>query len=212
MAVIVHHLNNSRSQRVLWMLEELGLSYEIKFHQRDATTNLAPPELKAVHPLGKSPVIVDNGRTIAESGAILDYLARWHGATKVAVTADDPNWPAYLHWMHYAEGSAMLPLMLMLYTSRLGESAAPLLPRIESEIDNHLGYMEGALTGRDYLVGNSLTAADIQNSFVLEAARAWGKIEKYPNLDRVLTLWQARPAYLRALDKGGPYAMGPKQH
>lgn len=212
MAVIVHHLNNSRSQRVLWLLEELGLSYEIKFHQRDPVTNLAPPELKAVHPLGKSPVIVDNGRVIAESGAILDYLARWHGATKVAVTADDPNWPSYLHWMHYAEGSAMLPLMLMLYTSRLGEAAAPLLPRIESEIDNHLSYMESALIGRDYLVGNALTAADVQNSFVLEAARAWGRLDKYPNLDRVLTNWQARPAYLRALERGGPYAMGPKPH
>ncbi len=212
MAVIVHHLNNSRSQRVLWMLEELGLSYEIKFHQRDAATNLAPPELKAVHPLGKSPVIVDNGRTIAESGAILDYLARWHGATKVSVTPDDPNWPSYLHWMHYAEGSAMLPLMLMLYTSRLGEAAAPLTPRINDEINNHLGYMNGALDGKDYLVGNSLTAADIQNSFVLEAGRAWGRLDQYPNLDRVLTLWQARPAYLRALEKGGPYAMGPKQH
>lgn len=210
MAVIVHHLNNSRSQRVLWMLEELGLSYEIVFHQRDAVTNLAPAALKEVHPLGKSPVIVDNGRTIAESGAILDYLARWHGATQIACTPDDPNWPTYLHWMHWAEGSAMLPLMLFLYTSRLGEGAAPLMPRITSEIDNHLGYINGALEGRDYLVGDKLTAADIQNSFVLEAANTFGRAETYPNIKRVLTAWQARPAYRRALEKGGPYNMGPK--
>ncbi len=210
MAVIVHHLNNSRSQRVLWMLEELGLSYEIKFYQRDATTNLAPPELKAVHPLGKSPVIVDNGRTIAESGAILDYLARWHGATKVSVTPDDPNWPTYLHWMHWAEGSAMLPLMLALYTSRLGEAAAPLAPRIASEISNHLGYIDQALEGRDFLVGDYLTAADIQNSFVLEAASMGGRLADYPNLGRVLAVWQGRPAYQRALEKGGPYVFAAK--
>lgn len=210
MAVIVHHLNNSRSQRVLWMLEELALSYEIVFHQRDATTNLAPPALKEVHPLGKSPVIVDNGRVIAESGAILDYLARWHGATKISCTPDDPEWPNYLHWMHFAEGSAMLPLMLFLYTSRLGEAAAPLMPRITSEIDNHLAYMNSALEGRDYLVGDRLSAADIQNSFVLEAANTFGRAETYPNIKRVLTAWQARPAYRRALEKGGPYNMGPK--
>lgn len=211
MGIVVHHLNNSRSQRVLWMLEELGLPYEIKFHQRDATTNLAPPSLKDVHPLGKSPVIIDNGRVIAESGAILDYLARWHGATKVSVSPDDPNWPTYLHWMHYAEGSAMLPLMLALYTARLGEAGAPLMPRIQSEIGNHLGYMNGALEGRDFLVGDSLTAADIQNSFVLEAGSSGGRLEPFPNLARVLAVWQARPAYQRALEKGGPYALGPKK-
>jgi glutathione S-transferase len=209
--IVVHHLNNSRSQRVLWMLEELGLPYEIKFYQRDKTTNLAPPELKEVHPLGKSPVITDEGRVVAESGAILDYLARWHGATKLSVPVDDPNWPAYLHWMHYAEGSAMLPLMLALYTSRLGEAAAPLAPRISSEIANHLGYMDRSLDGRDHLVGDRLTAADIQNSFVLEAAAAGDRLAAYPNLSRVLAAWQARPAYKQALEKGGPYALGPRR-
>jgi len=210
MAVIVHHLNNSRSQRVLWMLEELGLSYDIKFYQRDGATNLAPPELKAIHPLGKSPVIEDNGRVIAESGAILDYLARWHGATKVSVTPDDPNWPTYLHWMHFAEGSAMLPLMLSMYTSRLGEAAAPLMPRVNAEIDNHLSYMDKSLDGRDFLIGEFLTAADMQNSFVLEAAQTFGRLSDYPNLARVLAIWQDRPAYRRALERGGPYAFGPK--
>ncbi|MGE3142728.1 MAG: glutathione S-transferase family protein [Hyphomonadaceae bacterium] len=208
--IIVHHLNNSRSQRVLWLLEELGLPYEIAFYQRDPVTNLAPPELKKVHPLGKSPVIVDNGRVIAESGAILDYLARWHGATMVSVSPDDPDWPAYLHWMHFAEGSAMLPLMLQLYAGRLGEAAAPLKPRIQSEIANHLAYMNAALEGRDYLVSDHLTAADVQNSFILEAANRNGQLDAYPNLVRVLAAWQARPAYRRALEKGGPYALGPK--
>jgi glutathione S-transferase len=200
--ITVHHLNNSRSQRVLWLLEEMGLSYEIVFHQRDAVTNLAPPELKAIHPLGKSPVIVDKGRVIAESGAILDYLSRWHGGERFTVRPDSPNWPDYLHWMHFAEGSAMLPLMLSLYTSRLGEAAAPLKPRIDSEIENHLSYVNAHLKGRDFLVGDALTAADVQNGFVLQAAGMFGQGGRYPEIDRVLAAWQARPAYQRALDKG----------
>ncbi|MBI1252705.1 MAG: glutathione S-transferase [Alphaproteobacteria bacterium] len=208
--ITVHHLNNSRSQRVLWMLEELETPYEIVFHQRDAVTNLAPLELKAVHPLGKSPVIVDDGRVVAESGAILDYLARWHAGGKLSIAVDAPDWPAYLHWMHFAEGSAMLPLMLHLYTMRLGDAGAPLAPRIAAEIDNHLSYMDAAMAGKSYLVGDRLTAADIQNSFVLEAARTFGKLDAYANLTRALDAWQARPAYRRGLDKGGPYAFGPR--
>jgi glutathione S-transferase len=208
--ITVHHLNNSRSQRVLWMLEELAVAYEIVFHQRDAVTNLAPSELKAVHPLGKSPVIVDGDRVIAESGAILDYLARWHGGGALSAAIDAPEWPAYLHWMHFAEGSAMLPLMLHLYTMRLGDAAAPVQPRIAAEIDNHLGYMDAALAGKSFLLGDRLTAADIQNSFVLEAARTFGKLGAYDNLSRALDAWQARPAYQRALEKGGPYAFGPQ--
>ena len=137
MTIKVHHLNESRSQRILWMLEELALDYEIVPYARDAVTRLAPPELKKIHPLGKSPVIEDNGRVVAESGAILDYLARWHGGGRFCFAPDDPQWPDYLHWMHYAEGSAMLPLMLQLYTMRLGEAGAPLQPRIASEIDKY---------------------------------------------------------------------------
>lgn len=209
--ITVHHLNNSRSQRVLWMLEELEIPYQIQFHQRDADTNLAPPELKQVHPLGKSPVIVDGDRVVAESGAILDYLARWHGGGVMSVPVDAAEWPIYLHWMHFAEGSAMLPLMLHLYTMRLGDAGAPLQPRIASEIDNHLSYMDGALDGKDFFVGGRLTAADIQNSFVLEAARTFGKLGSYANLTRVLDAWQARPAYQRALERGGPYAFGPQK-
>lgn len=206
----VHHLNNSRSQRILWLLEELALPYEIVKYQRDATTNLAPPELKAIHPLGKSPVIEDDGRVIAESGAIIDYLATKHGGGKLAVAQSDPAWVDYLHWMHFAEGSAMLPLMLSLYTGRLGEAGAPLQPRIASEIANHLGYMNAHLKGRDYLVANRFSAADVQNSFTLEAANAFGRLADYPELSRYLAALQARPAYRAALEKGGVYAFGPR--
>ena len=142
--IVVHHLNNSRSQRILWALEELGLPYEIKRYQRDAQTNLAPPELKQVHPLGKSPVITDGNRTVIESGAIIDYLIRRYGKGRLQPAPETPEYDQYQQWLHYAEGSAMLPLMLNLYVGRLGDAGAPLKPRIESEIANHLGYIDGA--------------------------------------------------------------------
>lgn len=203
----VHHLNNSRSQRILWLLEELGEPYEIVSYQRDATTNLAPPELRAIHPLGKSPVIEDGGRIVAESGAIIEYLATRYGGARLTVPASDPDWVSYLHWMHFAEGSAMLPLMLALYTGRLGEASAPLKPRIDSEIENHLSYMNDSLAARDFLVGNRFTAADVQNSFTVEAANMFGRLGAFDNLRRYKDALHARDAYKRALEKGGPYAM-----
>jgi glutathione S-transferase len=206
--IIVHHLNDSRSQRILWLLEELGLAYEIESYQRHPQTRLAPPELKVVHPLGKSPVIVDGGRTIAESAAIAQYLAGKYAEGRLSVDADDPAWPDYLHWLHFAEGSAMLPLMLALYVGFIGEAGTPLHPRIFGEIANHLSYMNAALEGRDYLVAGRFTAADVQNTFVLEAARAGGRLSDYPNLVRYLAAMQAREAYVRAIEKGGPYALG----
>ena len=202
----VHHLNNSRSQRILWLLEELGLSYEIEFYNRDTATNLAPPELKAIHPLGKSPVLADGDTIVAESGAIIDYIIRHHGNGRFAPATDSADYDHYVQWLHFAEGSAMLPLMLRLYTGRLGEAAAPLAPRIDSEIANHLSYIEGSLTGHDWLVGNDLTAADIQLSFIGEIAGAFGLRAKYPSMDGWVKRFQARPAYQRALEKGGPYA------
>lgn len=202
----VHHLNNSRSQRILWLLEELGISYEIKFYSRDPVTNLAPPELKAIHPLGKSPVLTDGDATIAESGAIIDYIVRHHGNGRFAPATDSGDYDRYVQWLHFAEGSAMLPLMLRLYTGRLGEAAAPLAPRIDSEIANHLSYIEGSLSGHDWLVGEDLTAADIQLSFVGEIAGAFGLRAKYPSMEGWVKRFQARPAYQRALEKGGPYA------
>ena len=204
--IVVHHLNDSRSQRILWLLEELALPYEIKRYQRDPQTRLAPPELKQVHPLGKSPVITDGKRTIIESGAIIDYIIRRYGKGRLQPAAETPEYDEYVQWLHYAEGSAMLPLMLNLYVSRLGDAGAPLAPRIESEIANHLGYLDSALAGKQFLVGDSLTGADIQMSFVGEVAGAFGKRAAYPNLDAWTKRLHERPAYKKALAKGGAYA------
>lgn len=202
----VHHLNDSRSQRILWLLEEIEAPYEIAFYERDAQTRLAPPELKAVHPLGKSPVVTDGGTTIIESGAIVDYVLRHYGGGTLMPAAGSADYDAYVQWLHYAEGSAMLPLMLKLYTGRLGEAAAPLTPRIDSEIANHLSYIEAALDGRDWLLGSDLTGADIQMSFVGEIAGRYGLRVQFPNIDAWVSRFQARPAYKRALKKGGPYS------
>ena len=203
--LVVHHLNDSRSQRVLWLLEELGLPYEIKHYQRDATTRLAPPELMAVHPLGKSPVLTDGGQTIIESGAIVDYIIRRHGGGRLQPATDTPAYDSYQQWLHYAEGSAMLPLMLKLYVGRLGEAGAPLAPRIDGEIANHIGFVESSLEGRQWLIGDELSGADIQMSFVGEALR--GLRAKYPNIDAWVKRFQARPAYRKALERGGPYTL-----
>jgi glutathione S-transferase len=204
--IVVHHLKDSRSQRILWLLEELGLPYEVRRYARDPATRLAPPELTAVHPLGKSPVITDGERTVHESGAIIDYLIRHHGGGRMAPAPGAGSYDAYVQWLHYAEGSAMLPLMLLMYVSRLGEAGAPLHPRIDSEVANHLGYVDGALTGRDWLLGRDLSAADIQMSFVGEVAGAFGRLDSYPNVRAWVQRFQARPAYRIALEKGGPYA------
>jgi glutathione S-transferase len=203
--ITVHHLNESRSQRILWLLEELGVPYDIKFYTRDATTRLAPPELKAVHPLGKSPVISDEHATIIESGAIIDHIVRRHGGGRLVPAADSADYDAYVQWLHYAEGSAMLPLLLKMYVGRLGEAGAPLSPRIDSEIANHLGYVEASLAGRDWLLGE-FSAADVQMSFVGEIAGAFGLRGSYPNMDAWVKRFQARGAYQRALERGGPYS------
>ena len=204
--IVVHHLNDSRSQRILWLLEELGVAYAIKRYERDATTRLAPPDLTAVHPLGKSPVITDEGRTVHESGAIVDYVIRRHGGGRLAPPLGSEAYETYNQWLHYAEGSAMLPLMLLLYTSRLGEAAAPLKPRIESELANHLGYIDRSLTGRDWLLGDEITGADINLSFVGEIAGVFGRFEQFPNIKAWVERFQARPAYKAALEKGGAYS------
>jgi len=203
--IVVHHLNDSRSQRILWLLEELGLPYEIKPYQRDVQTRLAPPELKKVHPLGKSPVITDGNKTIIESGAIIDYIIRRHGEGRLQPAPETPAYDEYQQWMHYAEGSAMLPLMLNLYVLRLGDAGAPLMPRVDGEIANHLSYIDGALKGRQFLLGDKLTGADIQMSFVGEVAGAFGKRAQYPNLDAWTKRLHDRPAYKKALEKGGAY-------
>jgi glutathione S-transferase len=206
--IVVHHLNDSRSQRVLWLLEELAVPYEIKHYQRDAQTRLAPPELMAVHPLGKSPVITDSGTTVIESGAIIDYILRHHGSGSLRPAPNTADFEVYQQWLHYAEGSAMLPLLLKLYVGRLGDAGAPLSPRIEGEIANHLGYVNESLKGREWLVGNQMTGADIQMSFVGEVAGARGNRERYPHLDAWVKRFQTRPAYRKAIERGGAYAYG----
>ncbi len=207
--ITVHHLDNSRSQRILWLLEELGLDYEIIQYKRDPVTRFAPASLKAIHPLGKSPIVTDGDVVVIESGAIIDYILRTYGHGRLAPAAGSPDYNSYVQWMHYAEGSAMLPVLLALYVGRLGEAGLPLQPRIKSEAANHLGYMNAALGKQDYFVGNTFSAADIQLSFVVEAATARGQIDdSLGNLKHFAERIHARPAYVRAVERGGPYQLG----
>lgn len=220
--IVVHHLNNSRSQRVLWMLEELGLEYEVKRYQRDAKTMLAPPELREVHPLGKSPVITDGLFTLAESGAILEYLAERYGEGRFVPGAGTPERLRYGYWMHYAEGSAMPPLLLKLVFDRLETGPMPFFVRpiarglartvkstyVAPQIARHLDYMEHALGEHRWFAGEGFSAADIQMSFPLEAAAARGGLDaNRPKLMDFLERIHARAAYQRALETGGPFAL-----
>ena len=219
--IIVHHLNNSRSQRILWLLEELGLDYEIKRYQRHPQTMLAPPELRAVHPLGKSPVITDGNLTLAESGAIVEYLADRHGAGRLAPTPDSPERVRYLYWLHFAEGTAQPPSLLKLLFDRI-KSGSPLLVRpiaraiadralgayVLPNIERNLDFMESELGKNEWFAGAQFSAADIQMSFPVEAYRARGGLdEKRPRLMRFLEKIHARPAYRRAVERGGEYAL-----
>jgi glutathione S-transferase len=204
--IIVHHLNDSRSQRILWLLEELQVPYEVKSYQRDPKTRLAPMELRDVHPLGKSPVITDNDGVVAESGAIIEYILRHYGAGRLQPNPTSPDYDAYLHWMHYAEGSAMAALILRITVGRLGEGGAPIAPRLDQEVALHLGYINNHLEGRSYLLGDVFSAADIQMSFVGELAGARVGIGDYPNIGAWVKRFQARPAYRAALERGGAYS------
>ncbi len=199
----VHHLNESRSRRITWMLEELELPYEVVQYMRDDKTRLAPPELMKIHPLGKAPVLRDGDTVIIESGAIVEYLVRNYGKGRFAPSLDSPDYNRYIQFLHYAEGSAMLPLMLKLYVSRLGEAGAPLNPRINSELSNHLGYLDSEIKGREFFVGNELTGADVQLSFVAQVATRGSGRERYPNLAQFVDRIEARPAYQRAIARSG---------
>ena len=201
----VHHLNNSRSQRILWLLEELGTPYEIVKYQRMTPMPMAPPELKEVHPLGKSPVITDGERTVAESGAIVEYILDRYGKGRMRPAPGSPDYWRYVEWMHYAEGSAMFPLLLALFMGFLGDGAAPLRPFVDAQIENHFSYMENALGDRPFFVGNDLTGADIQLLFVLEAAGE--RLKPFPRLVAYRDRMHARPAYKRGIEKGGPYEL-----
>ena len=218
--LVVHHLNNSRSQRVLWLLEELGLDYEVRRYSRDPATLLAPPELRAVHPLGKSPVVVDGENVLAESGAILEYLVETHGHGRMIPAAGTPERLRYRYWMHYAEGSAMPPLLLKLVFDRIGKARMPFFVKpvaraiaskardsfIQPQIDLHLDFMEDELGRSLWFAGEHFTAADVQMSFPLEAAHARGGLDELrPRLMEYLARIHSRPAYQRALARGGPY-------
>ena len=206
MTLKIHHLNNSRSQRILWLLEELAVPYEIVHHQRDAVTNLAPPELLAIHPLGKSPMIEDNKKIIYESGAIVEYLCERHNGAHFIPQHGTDDHVRYLEWMHFAEGSAMTPILLNLYVGRLGEAGAPLHPRIHEQLECHYRYMENQLRPSGWFVGDTLTGADFMLSFPAEAAVMSGRATDKPKLTAFVNAIHARPQWQAALAKGGAYA------
>jgi len=220
--IIVHHLNNSRSQRILWLLEELGLDYDIKRYQRDAKTMLAPPELRGIHPLGKSPVVTDGDLTLAESGAIIEYLVEHYGNGRLVPSPGTPEKLRYTYWLHYAEGSMMPPLLMKLIFDRIERAPMPFFAKpiakaiaqktrssfIEPNIDRHLDYMEAELGKAAWFAGPEFTAADIQMSFPLEAAVSRGGLDaKRPKLMAFLERIHARPAYTKAIERGGEYQL-----
>ncbi|MDB4945118.1 MAG: glutathione S-transferase [Labilithrix sp.] len=220
--ITVHHLENSRSQRILWLLEELGLEYELKRYERNKQTMLAPPELRAVHPLGKSPVLTDGAITVAESGAIVEYLLDTYGAGRLRPAAGTEERRRFTYWLHYAEGSAMPPLLLKLVFTRIAKGPAPFFVRpilrgiankvmttfVDPQIAMHTKYLEAELGKSEWFAGDELTGADIQMSFPLEALAARGGLgAEAPRISAFLARIHARPAYQRAIERGGPYGI-----
>jgi glutathione S-transferase len=204
--IVVHHLENSRSQRILWLLEELELRYEVRRYERDPKTMLAPPELKRVHPLGKAPVIEDEGRVIAETGAIVEYLVE-KGENRLGPSANREAVLRYRQFLHYAEGSMMPPLLALLVVGKLGLLGKPARAPVQQMLDTHLDWLESELASRDWFAGDAFSAADIMMSFPIEACRARaGLDESRPHLIDWLERIHARPAYGEALARGGPYA------
>jgi glutathione S-transferase len=222
--IVVHHLENSRSQRVLWLLEELGLPYEVRRYERDPKTMLAPEALRQVHPLGKSPVITDGADVVAESGAIVEFLVDRYGPSReqgsLVPQAGTPERLRYTYWLHFAEGTAMAPLLMKLIFDRIASSPMPFFARpiaraiaskvlegfVMPNIQRQLEFMETALQSSEWFAGDAFSAADIQMSFPLEAGAARGGLDhRYPRLQAFLARIHARPAYQRALERGGPY-------
>ncbi len=218
--IIVHHLEHSRSQRVLWLLEELGLPYEVRRYARDPKTMLAPPELAAVHPLGKSPVITDGDVVVAESGAIVEYLVDTHGGGQLKPVSGTPAHRQYVYGLHFAEGTAMPPLLMSLVFHKVRSAKMPFFARpiargiadqveksfLRPNLERQYAFMEAELSGREWFAGDAFSAADVQMSFPLEAAQARAGLDaRYPRLTAWLARIHARPAYQRALERGGPY-------
>jgi glutathione S-transferase len=205
--IVVHHLNNSRSQRVLWLLEELGIEYEIKFYERDAKTMLAPESLRQVHPLGKSPVITDADLTIAESGAIVEYLVNRYGNGRLVPASDTPEYLRYTYWLHYAEGSAMPPLVMRIVLNNFGAGDSSVVSGfVAPQIKLNFDYIESELRKSTWFVGEEFTAADIQMSFPLEVvAMLPEEVESRPKIKEFIDRIHGRPSYKRALERGGEY-------
>lgn len=219
--ITVHHLNNSRSQRLLWMLEEMGTPYEVKHYQRDETSNLAPAELKEVHPLGKSPVITDNGVVVAETGNIIDYLSRQY-APELIPDESTPAYRQYSYWMHYAEGTLMPNLIMKLIFDKVKTSSMPFFAKpiakaiagnvmssyVQPNIDINMQFVDDHLKTNTWFCGDELSGADIQMSFPLEAVVSRGGADNYPNIQAYVKRFRQRPAYQAALEKGGEYDYG----
>ncbi len=218
--IVVHHLENSRSQRILWMLEELGVDYTVERYDRNPDTQLAPPELVKIHPLGKSPVITDGDDVIAESGAIVEYLARVHGKGQWSPEVGSSAYNQYLYWLHYAEGSFMPPLLLNLVFNKIKTTKMPFFVKpvargiadkvlssfVTPNITRHLAFIEQHLSDREWFAGDAISGADIQMSFPLEAAKMRGTVpESHVNISSFVDRVQSRDAYKRALEAGGPY-------
>lgn len=202
----IHHLNNSRSQRIVWLAEELGVPYKVVVHMRDSVTMLAPASLTDIHPLGKSPIIVDGALVLPESGAIVEYLTETYGKGQLVPPRGTPDHVRYLYWLHYAEGSLMTPALLTLYAGRMGAAAGPLGARAQGQRSLHLGYLETELKHAPYFVGDTFTAVDVLMSFPLEFLRSLAPNESYPAIDAYLARLHARPAYKKALETGeAPY-------
>jgi glutathione S-transferase len=219
--ITIHHLNKSRSHRIVWLLEELGVPYEVRHYQRDAKTNLAPPELLSVHPLGKSPVITDGDLTIAESGAIIEYLVERYGKGSLVPAAGSNAKLRYTYWLHFAEGTAMPPMVMTLVFNRVESAKMPFFAKpiakgiarkvkgdfINPNLRRIVALMEGELGKSEWFTGNEFTAADVQMSLPVEAAMLRAKESPMPNLQRFLERIHARPAYKRAMEKGGEFSL-----
>ncbi len=202
--IIVHHLNNSKSQRILWLLEELGLDYEIKAYKR-LPSGLAPPEMQNIHPLGKAPIVEIDGVVMAESGGVVQYVLERHSSGRLMPDRASPEYPKFLELLHYAEGSISPPVIMVLLSNLMKVDNPTFTGMTENMVRTHLGFVETLLIDHDYLVGNEFTAADLQITFILQMASGQGLLESRPRLREYVTRMESRPAYKRALEKGGPF-------
>lgn len=201
----VHHLNNSRSQRIIWLLEELGVAYDIEFYSRDEKTQRAPESLRDIHPLGMAPVVTVDEKVIAESGAVIDFLVRNYANGQLSPPPNSAAYDDYIFWLHYAEGTAVSPFLTMMTLNALGEAANAAHSTMQREAKRQLAFIEQSLFGQDYILAHGFSAADVQLLFVLEFAKSLGVTDKYRAIEKYIARNQARPAYKRALERGGPY-------